>query len=115
MAGHHGTPPPCASLPLKSASDSLDVVERVCHRVAIMVQGKLTVCGTPAELLSGRMEPASGGTALPVFAGRGGRLRVNGLTAGRWTLVLESRPQRRHTLVIPADARGVVDLGVLKP
>jgi ABC-2 type transport system ATP-binding protein len=33
------------------SSHVLDVVERVCHRVAIMVQGKLTVCGTPAELL----------------------------------------------------------------
>jgi ABC-2 type transport system ATP-binding protein len=34
------------------SSHVLDVVERVCHRVAIMVKGKLLVDGTPAELLA---------------------------------------------------------------
>ncbi|MEO6596889.1 MAG: ABC transporter ATP-binding protein [Planctomycetota bacterium] len=33
------------------SSHVLDVVERVCHRVAIIAQGKLLVDGTPAELL----------------------------------------------------------------
>ena len=33
------------------SSHVLDVVERVCHRVAIITQGKLLVDGTPAELL----------------------------------------------------------------
>ncbi|MCA8975591.1 MAG: ABC transporter ATP-binding protein [Planctomycetes bacterium] len=33
------------------SSHVLDVVERVCHRVAIIVAGKLLVEGTPAELL----------------------------------------------------------------
>jgi ABC-2 type transport system ATP-binding protein len=33
------------------SSHVLDVVERVCHRVAIIVKGKLLVDGTPQELL----------------------------------------------------------------
>lgn len=33
------------------SSHILDVVERVCHQVAIMVQGRLMVQGTPEELL----------------------------------------------------------------
>jgi ABC-2 type transport system ATP-binding protein len=32
------------------AADVLDVVERVCNRVAIMAEGKLLVEGTPQEL-----------------------------------------------------------------
>ena len=71
--------------------------------------------GTPVELVSGRLMPADGAAALPVFAGRGGRLRASGLFAGRWTLVLDARPPRRHELIIPAAAQGVVDLGDLKP
>jgi len=34
------------------SSHVLDVVERVCHRVAVIAKGKLLVDGTPAELLS---------------------------------------------------------------
>jgi ABC-2 type transport system ATP-binding protein len=33
------------------SSHVLDVVERVCHRVAIIDKGKLLVDGTPADLL----------------------------------------------------------------
>jgi outer membrane usher protein FimD/PapC len=75
----------------------------------------LNADGSPAELLSGQLEPDTGGAPLPVFAGRGGRLRASGLRAGRWTLVLNSRPQRRHTLIIPADALGTIPLGDMKP
>ena len=75
----------------------------------------LNADGSPAELLSGQLVPADGADALPVFAGRGGRLRASGLSAGRWTLVLDVSPTRRHELIIPADAKGVVDLGDLKP
>lgn len=71
--------------------------------------------GSPAEFLSGRMEPADGAAAQPVFVGRGGRLRASGLSTGRWILVLETNSPRRHILIIPADAQGVIDLGDLKP
>lgn len=71
--------------------------------------------GTPAELLSGRLEPADGSAVIPVFAGRGGRLRASGLSAGRWTLVLDAHPSRRHELTIPDNAQGLIDLGELKP
>jgi len=71
--------------------------------------------GSPAEFLSGRMEPADGAAAQPVFVGRGGRLRASGLSTGRWTLVLETNSPRRHILIIPANAQGVIDLGDLKP
>jgi outer membrane usher protein FimD/PapC len=71
--------------------------------------------GSPTELVSGQLEPDNGGQPLPVFAGRGGRLRASGLLAGRWTLILNTRPQRRHTLIIPADAQGRLELGELKP
>jgi outer membrane usher protein len=70
---------------------------------------------SPAEMISGHLVPDAGGAALPVFAGRGGRLRASGLTAGRWTLVLDVRPARQHALTIPSDAQGVIDLGDLKP
>lgn len=75
----------------------------------------LTADGAAVELVSGQLEPDDGGDPLPVFAGRGGRLRASGLRAGSWVLVLNTRPQRRHALEIPADARGVVELGELKP
>ncbi len=71
--------------------------------------------GQPLELVSGQLAPADGGEALPVFAGRGGRLRANGLRAGTWTLILNARPQQRQTLVIPADAHGLIELGDLRP
>jgi outer membrane usher protein len=71
--------------------------------------------GLPVEMVSGRLLPADGGAALPVFAGRGGRLRASGLTAGHWILELDVKPARRHSLTIPADAQGVIDLGDLKP
>lgn len=75
----------------------------------------LDASGQPLELIAGELVPADGGDALPVFAGRGGQLRAHGLRPGTWTLILHTRPTRRQTLVIPADARGLVELGDLAP
>lgn len=71
--------------------------------------------GQPVTMVSGSLQPESGGQPLPVFAGRDGRLRAAGLTPGRWTLVLDTRPRRQHAILLPADQRGVLDLGALKP
>jgi hypothetical protein len=71
--------------------------------------------GAPLEMLSGRLEAEAGGTPIPVFAGRAGRLRAGGLHPGRWTLILDTHPARRHALILPAAAQGVVDVGDLKP
>lgn len=71
--------------------------------------------GSPVTMVSGSLQAEAGGAPLPVFAGRDGRLRAAGLTPGRWTLVLDTRPARRHAIVLPADASGVLDLGVLTP
>ncbi|MCA8957958.1 MAG: ABC transporter ATP-binding protein, partial [Planctomycetes bacterium] len=43
------------------SSHVLDVVERVCHRVAIIVEGRLLVDGTPKELLQQRGAPTLDG------------------------------------------------------
>ncbi len=71
--------------------------------------------GKPLSMVAGQLLPEAGGNAMPVFVGRDGRLRAQGLIAGDWQLTLQTRPIRRHLLHIPADARGTIDLGTLSP
>lgn len=71
--------------------------------------------GMPLEMCPGQLVAETGGEPIPVFAGRGGRLRVNGLTAGVWTLTLNTTPKRIHRFVIPEQQSGLLELGELKP
>lgn len=92
------------------------VVIRAGGAATLRLQARIVAAdGSPLEMRSGRLEPASGAPAIPVFAGRGGRLRASGLTAGAWTLIFDGSPPRRHELIIPADAVGTLDLGDIAP
>lgn len=70
--------------------------------------------GAPLGMTSGRLEGA-GRPPIPVFAGRTGALRASGLTPGRWLLVLDTRPVRRHEFEVADGHVGLLDLGDLRP
>lgn len=71
--------------------------------------------GKPQAMVGGRLIGPDPDTVIPVFVGRDGSLRAGGLTPGKWQLVLDTRPERRHAIQVADSASGVVDLGDLPP
>lgn len=71
--------------------------------------------GKPQAMVGGRLIGPDPDTVIPVFVGRDGSVRAGGLTPGDWQLVLDTRPERRHSIRLDDNAAGLVDLGDLPP
>lgn len=69
--------------------------------------------GQPVALASGRGLQEGGGEPKVFFTNRAGRFRIEGLAAGG--LALELDDGRRFRLQLPDGARGVVEVGELRP
>jgi ABC-2 type transport system ATP-binding protein len=90
-------------VPVIFSSHQLDLVERLCHRVGIVVRGHMKECGTVEELR------ASGGTQLVVHAPQaphGWADALSGVTAAQYG-------QRQTVLTIERGSEGVDDQAVL--
>jgi len=90
-------------VPVIFSSHQLDLVERLCHRVGILVRGHMQKCGTVDELRAG------GGTELVVHAPQATPGWADGLTGVRTAHYGEGRT----ILTVERGSESVVDQVVL--
>jgi outer membrane usher protein len=95
------------------------------HRVTAGSAYTLTVIGTllgpdgePLAMQSGaaREDGRDDTAPIEVFTNKSGRFAVEGVAPGRWRIEIEGEETAlRYVLDIPADARGMVQAGALRP
>ena len=90
-------------VPVIFSSHQLDLVERLCHRVGIVVRGHMQECGTVDDLRAG------GGTELVVHAPQASPGWADDVTG----VVTASYGQGRTVLTVQLGSEDVVDQAVL--
>ena len=90
-------------VPVIFSSHQLDLVERLCHRVGIVVRGHMQECGTVGDLRAG------GGTELVVQAPQASPGWADDVTG----VVTASYGQGRTVLTVQPGSEDVVDQAVL--
>lgn len=85
--------------------------------IAASVTGVLTtLMDEPLALISGRLTALDTDvTPIDTFTDENGRFTVEGVSQGRWRFTVASTPLTEYEFEVPPDARGLLDIGTLKP